>query len=221
MSRQVHMENSRAARQREASAKCYAWDLSDHLQSPKPRNPEKSQKSLPRGVWDPPTPDPQKLPKRVRKVKKIVDFDYFSDFSDFFWNFSGSGVGGSQTPFGRLFETFRGFRDFGLCRWRAKSQCYAKIWFAKISCALHEKFYSRLVFVAYGQLAWSFLLTVESFLLTVEIRFGLFLLMVENRFGALLLTVAPRPEIRFVFFCLRFPLSGNWVWSFWLTVPPP
>ena len=66
-----------------------AWDLSDHLQSPKPRNPEKSQKSLPRGVWDPPTPDPQKVPKKVRKVKKIVDFDYFSDFSDFFWNFSG------------------------------------------------------------------------------------------------------------------------------------
>ena len=66
----------------------------------------------------------------------------------------------------------------------------------------------RLVFVAYGQLAW-------SFLLTVEIRFGLFayggksvwsfLLTVppcpEIGFGLFLLTVPPRPEI----FCLRLP----------------
>ena len=34
----------------------------------------------------------------------------------------------------------------------------------------------QLVFVAYGQLAWSFLLTVWSFSLTVEIRFDLFYL---------------------------------------------
>ena len=57
-------------------------------------------------------------------------------------------------------------------------------------------FYLRLVFVTYGELAW-------SFLLTVEIRFGLFLLTVENRFGL---------------FYLRFPSSGNWIWSFLLTV---
>ena len=71
----------------------------------------------------------------------------------------------------------------------------------------------RLVFVAYGQLAW-------SFLLTVEIRFGLLCLRWKSVWS-FLLTVPPWPEIRFGLFCLRFPLSGNWVWSFLLTVPPP
>ena len=47
--------------------------------------------------------------------------------------------------------------------------------------------YLRLVFVAYGQLAW-------SFLLTVEIRFGLFCL---------------RWKIGLVFLTYGFPLSGN------------
>ena len=60
----------------------------------------------------------------------------------------------------------------------------------------------RLVFVAYGQLAW-------PFLLTVDIRFGLFCLRFKIGlvFFALvfLLTVTPRPEIRFGLFCLRFP----------------
>ena len=69
-------------------------------------------------------------------------------------------------------------------------------------------FYLHLVFVAYGQLAWSFLLTVWSFLLTVEIWFGLFYL-------------RSPPLQKFGHFCLRFPPSGNWVWSFLLTVPPP
>ena len=65
----------------------------------------------------------------------------------------------------------------------------------------------RLVFVAYGQLAW-------SFLITVEFRFGLFYL--RSKIGLVfLLTVPPRqklglvflaygsppPEIRFGFFC--------------------
>ena len=77
------------------------WDLARHLQSPKARNPEKSQKSLPKGVWDPPTPDPQKVPKKVRKVKKIVDFDCFSDFSDFL------GVWGRGVP-NSFRETFLG-----------------------------------------------------------------------------------------------------------------
>ena len=74
-------------------------------------------------------------------------------------------------------------------------------------------FYLRLVFVAYGQLAW-------SFLLTVEIRFGLLSLRWKSVWS-FLLTVPPWPEIRFGLFCLRFPLSGDWVWSFLLTVPPP
>ena len=68
----------------------------------------------------------------------------------------------------------------------------------------------------------SFLLTVRSFLFTVDLcclrSIGLvfftcgsysvwsFLLVVENRFGL---------------FYLRFLLSGNRVWSFLLTVPPP
>ena len=47
-------------------------------------------------------------------------------------------------------------------------------------------FYLRLVFVAYGNLVWSFLLTVEN-------RFGLFYLR------------SPRPKIGFGLFFLRFP----------------
>ena len=82
--------------------------------------------------------------------------------------------------------------------------------FLGMSLLLTGKFFClRLVFVAYGQLAWSFLLTVCSFLLMVEIRFGLF------TYGSAC------PEVRFGLFCLRFPPSGNWVWSFLLTVPPP
>ena len=49
--------------------------------------------------------------------------------------------------------------------------------------------YLRLVFVAYGQLAW-------SSLLTVEIRFGLFAYG-RNRFGLFYLRSSPWPEIRF------------------------
>ena len=81
-----------------------------------------------------------------------------------------------------------------------------------------------------------FLLTVGSFLLTVglcclrSIRFGFFcsqlkfglvflLLMVENRFG-LFCYGSARLEIGLGLFGLRCPPSGNWVWSFLLTVPP-
>ena len=62
-------------------------------------------------------------------------------------------------------------------------------------------FYLRLVFVAYGNWVWSFLLTVEN-------RFGLFLLtvppvrkldLVFSAYGS------PRPEIGFGLFYLRFP----------------
>ena len=62
-------------------------------------------------------------------------------------------------------------------------------------------FYLRLVFVSYGSLAWSFLLTVEN-------RFGLFYLQFprpELGFGLFCLRFPPRLEIGFGFFYLRFP----------------
>ena len=62
-------------------------------------------------------------------------------------------------------------------------------------------FHLRLVFVACGNLVWSFLLTVEN-------RFGLFYLQFPPS-GKLVwffvLTVAPCPKIGFGFFYLRFP----------------
>ena len=74
-------------------------------------------------------------------------------------------------------------------------------------------FYLRLVFVAYGQLAW-------SFLLTVEIWFGLFRL--RWKIGLVFFTYGSHRSGNQVWsFCLRFPPSGNRVWSFLLTVPPP
>ena len=73
--------------------------------------------------------------------------------------------------------------------------------------------YLRLVFVAYGQLAW-------SSLLTVKIWFGLFAYGGKSVWSSLR-TVPPGPEISFGLFCLRLPPSGNWVWSFFRTVPPP
>ena len=95
-----------------------SWDLPCHLQSPKPRKPEKSQKSLPRGVWDPPTPDPEKVPKRSEKSRENLKINYFLDFSNISLTFSGSGIGGSQTPLGRL----SGFRGLVLCGWWGRSQ---------------------------------------------------------------------------------------------------
>ena len=70
-------------------------------------------------------------------------------------------------------------------------------------------FYLRLVFVAYGQLAWSFLLTVWSFLLTVEIRFGLFYLRFPPLRKLGLLFFAYGSPCPFGLFCLRFP-HRNW-----------
>ena len=43
----------------------------------KPENP-KSLKKVSREEFGPPDPGPQKSPKKVRKVKKIVDFQTFS-----------------------------------------------------------------------------------------------------------------------------------------------
>ena len=88
------------------------WDLSDHLQSPKPRNPEKSQKSLPRRVWDPP-PTPESSEKSP-KSPKIVNMNYSWTFRNFLRNFSGSRVGGGPKLLsGDFFETFRGFGVLG------------------------------------------------------------------------------------------------------------
>ena len=67
--------------QKEPPHKDWGWDLARHLQSPKPRNPEKSQKNVLRGVWEPPTLDPHQL---------------FCDFVDFFRNFLG--VRGQGVP---------------------------------------------------------------------------------------------------------------------------
>ena len=74
-------------------------------------------------------------------------------------------------------------------------------------------FYLRLVFVAYGQLDW-------SFLLTVEIRFGLFCLRWKSVWS-FLLTVPPGLEIRFGLLCLRFPRPEIEFGLFLLTVSPP
>ena len=94
---------------------------STEAKTPKPR---KVSKKSPERSLGPPDPGPPKgSKKRSEKSKEIVDFDYFSDFSDFFSElFGGPGSGGSQTPLGRLFGDFSGFRGFGLCRWRARSQ---------------------------------------------------------------------------------------------------
>ena len=84
-------------------------------------------------------------------------------------------------------------------------------------------FYVRLVFVAYGQLAWSLLLTVEIRfgLLCLRWKIGLVFFTYGSSVRSFLLTVPPWPEIRFGLFCLRFSLSEYWVWSLLLTVPPP
>ena len=58
----------------------------------------------------------------------------------------------------------------------------------------------RLVFVAYGQLAWFFYL---------RLKFGLVFFAYSGKsVWSFLLTVPTGPEIRFGLFCLRFPLSG-------------
>ena len=80
-----------------------------------PQKPEKSQKSLPRGVWDPPNPDPEKVQKKSPKSQeKSLKINYFLDFSDFFFGlFRGPGSGGPKLPSGDFFETFRVLGVFG------------------------------------------------------------------------------------------------------------
>ena len=67
----------------------YLWDLACHLQSPKPQNPKRFSKSLPKGVWDPPPGPPKSSEKSPKSPKNPVDFDYFFEFSDLFRNFLG------------------------------------------------------------------------------------------------------------------------------------
>ena len=80
---------------------------------PKTPKPRKVSKKSPERSLGPPDPRPPKSSEKGPKSQKIVDFDYFSDFSDSFRNFSGVRGRGSQTPFGRLFETFLGFGVLG------------------------------------------------------------------------------------------------------------
>ena len=70
-----------------------------------------------------------------------------------------------------------------------------RLLFVKVGFLLTVRFfYLRLVFVVYGQLAWSF-----SF--TVEIRLGLFAYGAKSvRFLFIVSLPSPRPEIGFVFF---------------------
>ena len=83
------------------------WDFARHLQSPKPRNPEKSQKVSRKEFGTPRPRTPEKFRKKVRKVRKIVKINYFFDFSDLFRNFlgvRGRGVpNSSRETFLRLF----------------------------------------------------------------------------------------------------------------------
>ena len=94
---------------------------------PKTPNPEKSHQSLPSGVWDPPPLNPpQKVPQKVRKVKKsvtiVLTFQFFV---------LGAFVGGpwwgvpnsARETFVRLF----GVLGFELCRWSGGSQCSKQI----------------------------------------------------------------------------------------------
>ena len=86
----------------------YVWDLARHLQSPKPQNPEKKVSKVSQKEFGTPQPrTPEKFRQKVRKVRKN---QLFLSFRGTFW---GSGVWGSQTPLGRLFETFRGFGILG------------------------------------------------------------------------------------------------------------
>ena len=74
-------------------------DLSDHLQSPKGPETPKSLKKSPERSLGPPDLNPQKVPTKVRKVQKIVDFfDFFFDFfcRPFSELFGGSGSGGPK-----------------------------------------------------------------------------------------------------------------------------
>ena len=83
----------------------------------------------------------------------------------------------------------------------SQPQIWAGLFYLRVSL-----FYLRLVFVAYGQLAWSFLLTVEIgfvFLLTVENRLGLFYLRFPpvRKLGLVFFAYgSPGPEIGFGLF---------------------
>ena len=65
-----------------------------------------------------------------------------------------------------------------------------------------------------------FLRNFQSISLDIFNRVGLFYLRVCVGLVFFTYGSPPPPEIRFGLFCLRFPPSGNWVWSFLLTVPP-
>ena len=78
---------------------------------PKTPKPQKVSKKVCREVSGT-SRDPQKSSKKVRKVQKVVDFNYFLDFSDFFGNLLGV-PGGPGDLSGDFLETFCGFGVLG------------------------------------------------------------------------------------------------------------
>ena len=85
----------------------FGWDLARHLQSPKNRNPEKSQKVSRKEFGTPRPRTPEKFRKKSEKSEKKSKSIFFLTFRTFFGTFWGSGVGGSQTPLGRETERKR------------------------------------------------------------------------------------------------------------------
>ena len=84
-----------------------SWDLTRHLQSPKPRSPEKSQKSLPK------TRTPEKFRTKSESPKTSQNQLFFGLFRTFSELFGGFGSGGPKLPSGDFLETFRGFGVLG------------------------------------------------------------------------------------------------------------
>ena len=78
---------------------------------PKTPKTRKASKKSPERSLGPPDPGPQKVRKKVRKVKKIVDFQRLFDL--FFDFFGVRGRGGPKLLSGDFFETFRVFGVWG------------------------------------------------------------------------------------------------------------
>ena len=106
----------------------FAWDLPPPSTKPKLPNADVKKvfkRSPKKGTLDPSTPDPEKCPERVQKVKgnlKIWISTTLLTWKKTFWTFGGSRFGGSKPPLGRLFETFRCLGFWTLCWWLESSQ---------------------------------------------------------------------------------------------------
>ena len=78
-----------------------------------PENPKSLKTSLPRGDWDPPIPDPEKVKKGSKSQDNSLFSDFCLTFRTFFGLFRGPGSGGPKLLSGDLFETFRVFGVLG------------------------------------------------------------------------------------------------------------